>query len=233
MKWMKIFFCIGFFILIFATPKLIYGNNKLSPGYVITSSNDTLYGFIEYRNKRVTPDHIIFKRTTGDAGQIYFPKSLKEFRADDIIFRSAVLKIDQSSRKKSQLISSPVFQFITDTVFLQAIILGDKELYFSSDSSSNDNFFIKKDSNYIWLMHKSYLKTEDNRQVVATNNYYIGQLIGYLKNCPTINPVISEGTYTYKSLLKSFLYYYGCTGTEPEYRLDEEKMNAIQRFFAK
>lgn len=220
-------------ILFFVSAYYSFGSNKLHPGYLITLNNDTLHGFININNRKITPDIILFKETTVGAGQHYTPKSILEFRAGSKIYRSAIVKTDPGSNDKRKLSSSPNFSYIIDTVFLQAIVLGEKELYTLKDSSGKENFFIKQDSNYVWLMYKKYLSNNSDNHVITTNSYYIAQLIRYLKNCRTINPILSEATYTYKSLLKSFLYYYGCTGTKIEYREDEESMNSIEKFFAK
>lgn len=201
-----------------------YGNNEQKQGYVITLSNDTLYGYIDYKNWKKTPEQILFKETLAGSGFYFTPKTIKEFHTAGKVYRRAIIKIDESSRKTGEVILAQELQFIIDTVFLQAIILGEKELYYLKDSIGKASFFIKQDSVYKWLIYKKYQRTLKDKKVTVVNNNYIGQLLLYLQNCPSINSVLSETNYDLKSLSKVFYYYYDCTNTKVVYREKEKKL---------
>jgi len=200
-----------------------YAKSKLIPGYIITLSNDTLDGYIEYNRWKHTPLEVLFKESINGTGLYYSPKTISEFSIEGEVYRSAIIKVDLSSYKTSELSSSPDFQFIIDTAFLQAIILGDKELYYMKDSTNKENFYIKKDSGYEWLMYKRFVKTVGSKEQVLSNNNYIGQLLIYLEDCSSLNSVLSITTYDLKSLAKVFYYYYECTNSKIDYREKEDK----------
>lgn len=200
-----------------------YAKGKLIPGYVITLSNDTIEGYIEYSRWKYTPEEVFFKESMNGIGLYYTPKMISEFCVDGEVYRSAIVKVDQSPYKTSELSSSPDFQFIIDTAFLKALILGDKELYYLKDSIGKDNFYIKKDSGYEWLIYSRFVKEKDGKEQVVTNNNYIGQLLLYLHDCRSINSVLSITTYDLKSLTKVFYYYYECTNSKIDHRKKEDK----------
>ena len=228
------FSLLTFGILLFVvSASFTYGSNKYINGYVITLSNDTLHGYINYNNRKATPNQILFKETLAGSDMVFTPGSITEFRAAGEVFRSVIVKIDYGSNKKNELTLSPDSQFDIDTVFLQAIILGEKELYLLRDTTGNEKYYINQDFKYIWLKHKKYLKKENGKTFTVSNNKYIGQLLLYLRNCSSINPLISETDYNYKDLLKVFFYYYDCTNTRMDYLLEEEKLSTIQKIFTK
>ena len=210
-----------------------YGSSKYFPGYIITLKNDTSHGYIYCNNKKTTPDQILFKETLGGSGMVFTPGSISEFRTAGEVYRSAIVEIDQSPIKKSGLTSSPDFQLFIDTVFLQAIILGDKELYYLKDLLGKESFYINQGSEYNWLMYKKYLRDENGRTFVVSNNKYIGQLLPYLRDCKSINPILSETDYNYKDIIRAFYYYYDCTNSKMDYLLGEEKQSFIQNIFHK
>ncbi len=220
-------------LLIFISSGHSYGSSKYFSGYIITLTNDTLHGYINYNNKKITPDQVLFKETLDGSDLVFTPKSISEFRAAGEVFRSAIVKINQNPVKKSELTLSPDFHLTIDTVFLQAIILGEKELYYLKDSLGKESFYINQDSEYSWLMYQKYLRKENGKTLTVSNNKYIGQLLQYLRNCKSINPLLSETEYNFKDLLKAFYYYYDCTNSKMDYLLGEEKQGIIQKILHK
>jgi hypothetical protein len=200
-----------------------FAKSKIICGYVITFSGDTINGYIEYNKWNETPREILFKKSENEFGKLYTPKTISEFYVNGKIYTSAIVKIDQNQYKTNELSSLPDFQFTIDTVFLEAVILGDKELYYLKDSTRKINFYIKNDSIYEWLIHRRFFKTENNKVIVAENNNYIGQLLIYFNDYDSFNSVLSTTTYELKSLTKVFNYYYECTNSKVKYREKEDK----------
>lgn len=211
------------FFFLFVSPNFSYGKNTLSPGYVITLDNDTLQGFIDYGKWKMNPKQILFKETIVGKGSCYAPLSISGFRVAGNVYRSAIVKINQSPYKTSDLTLSPEPQFIIDTVFLQAIILGEKELFYLKGSKGRERFYIKQGTEYVWLVHKKYMERKNGKNIMVANNKYIGQLLLYLQNCRLINPVLSKTSYNCKSLLKAFYHYYDCLNLKATYHVNEEK----------
>ncbi len=214
---MRSYLLIYVLFLLFIPTCFSYGSNELKVGYVITLNNDTLHGYIDYKKWKISPSKILFKETLVGSGLYFTPKTISEFYTTGEVYKRAIIKLDQISHKTNEL------QFNNDTVFLKAIILGEKELYYLKDSIGTERFFIKQDSIYEWLIYMKYQMEEKGKKMSVVNNNYIGQLLIYLQNCPTINSVLSETTYDLKSLSKVFYYYYDCTNIKVTYQGKEKK----------
>ncbi|MFK5857259.1 MAG: outer membrane beta-barrel protein [Bacteroidota bacterium] len=212
------------FVLLFALASISHAENKLFPGYIITLDNDTIVGYIDYKNWEINPSHVLFKIIEDGKYVKYTPESILEFYAANEIYVSATVKIEQSPFKTNDLTLSPKFQFKTETVFLRAVILGEKELLYLKDSRGKDNFYIKQGAYYKWLMYKIYLRNENGSKVLTYNNKYVGQLILYFQDCKGINPELSKTEYNFKSLKKAFEYYYSCTDKIISYKPKKEKV---------
>lgn len=211
-------------LLIFAGATSTYGKNTLFPGYIITLNNDTLHGFIDYKNWEKNPKHIKFRDSELGADKLYTPKSILEFSTSNEIYKSAIVETERSDYKTNELTLSPNLYIVVDTVFLRALIIGEKSLYYFKDERGKDNFYIEQNSNYELLVYKRYLKEERGKKFIVSNNKYIGQLILYLQNCMEINELLSETSYDLKSLVKAFNYYYDCTNAKMDFREQENKV---------
>lgn len=221
-------FQFSYFILLlfFILANNSFAKSKISPGYIITNSGDTIRGYIEYKKKKGTPQKILFKKSEKGFGILYTAKTISEFCVNSKIYTSAIVKIDHSPEKTNSLSFSQDFQFEVDTIFLQARILGEKDLYYLKDSTNKINFYIKNDSVYEWLIHKKLVKKKNGKQIVVENNSYIGQLLHYFNNYASFNSVLSITTYDLKSLTKVFKYYYEYTNSKIKY-LENEKKNKV------
>ncbi len=204
--------------MLFVSTNFSFGENKFKPGYVITLCNDTLHGYIDYKKWETNPNKILFKETMAGAGSYFTPELIWGFHTNGEVYRSANVKIEQSSIKKNELSLTRDFIFITDLVFLRAVILGEKELFQLKDSRGKESYYIKKDSIYEWLVYKKYLVKERSKEFIAINNNYIGQLIEYLQGCNSINSVLSKTTYGLNSMIKAYNYYYDCVRSNMLYR---------------
>ncbi len=70
--------------------------------------------------------HLIFF-PTGAAGEIiHSPHTIKEFGIGSELYKSAIVYIEQSSDQTSSLSSYAELEYISDTVFLQVVISGDR-----------------------------------------------------------------------------------------------------------
>jgi len=109
------------------------------PGYIINLTGDTLHGFIDYRNWNENPNKIIFKKTLTDNLIKYTPIDIKEFRVHNETYESAIIKVEVSPDKISELQTTDELVFKTDTTFLQALIKGPKCLYYSLNPQEKKN----------------------------------------------------------------------------------------------
>ena len=72
-----------FFIIVFLLPaSWLYAQTDFRPGYVITNSNDTLYGEIDYRGDRLMSEVCKFRSNGRDIVE-YTPYDIAAYRFTD------------------------------------------------------------------------------------------------------------------------------------------------------
>ncbi len=114
---------------------------------------------------------------------------------------------------------------------MRALLKGPKSLYFYSNRSGKDQFYIKTDSSFKLLTYKRYIKANKsdaplemrNSDIVTENKAYLGELTVYLYNCPTIQSKLKGITYSTESLKKLFQYYYSCTNSKIGFQQKNDK----------
>lgn len=202
-------------ILSFLSVSISFAQKNLQPGVIVTSSKDTLRGFIDYRNWGKNPDKIEFYRTQSDIATTFLPLEIQSFEVAGETYKSAIVTIDESPFRTENLKEEIKFNYVTDTVFLLNLIDGDKNLYYFTDINGKEHFFITNDSALELLFSKRYLKKDDQGHLtVVQNKKYVGQLNIYLQKCSTIQSQLGELKYEKNDLLRLFQYYYECTNTK-------------------
>lgn len=201
-----------------------YSQKNFKPGYIVYSTNDTIYGFIDYRNWMKMPKKIQFKKTMESEPTELAANAITTFSVEGEIYRGAIINAQEYSDIIDEL--SFVKDVITtkDTTFLLTIINGPKSLFKYINKQGYAQFYIYQDSAFQLLEYKRYRKSSSEVSVVLKNNKYYPQLAVYLKDCPTIQKKIINLKYQQKGLEKIFKYYYGCTNKPIEYEKKQEKV---------
>ncbi len=213
-----------FLAILLAYP--VFSQENYLSGFVLLSSEDTVHGYIDYRNWRINPDEISFKKDLSDNKIIYTPLSCKGFGVMDEIYESGIINTEISPTKTSQLDDKSELRIRIDTTFLQAIILGKKSLYYYVNDLGNEQFYIKKDTVYELLIYKKYLKNGNQGRSIIENKKFIGQLLIYFNDCQTIQSEIKKLEYRRKSIQNLFLSYYESTKSKIEFEKKVEKVAA-------
>ncbi|MEI8049237.1 MAG: outer membrane beta-barrel protein, partial [Bacteroidota bacterium] len=208
------------------------------PGVVISLKGDTLKGFIDYLNWEKNPDKISFKDSESSEEKEFNPLMISEFRVHNEVYVSAIVQAEDSHQLEyspNQIKESdydPEIKTRTDTTFLQSMFRGTKNLYYSYDKKGKPQFYIKQNPDFELLIYKKYLKnntskinanTSDPINVYSENKKFIGQLMLYLQDCPTLQEQTNKLQYDSKSLENLFNAYYECEKSEPTYKYTREK----------
>lgn len=192
-------------------------------GYLINLNGDTIHGFIDYRNWERNPDKIFFKESTDHIRSIYHPTTIQSFSVSDEIYESAIINTEENPINAYDSVPNEGYYFANDTTFLQALIKGKKSLYFYKNKRGEDKFYIKTDTSYEYLVYKKYLHRSDGQTGYVENKKFVGQLLIYLQDCPTIQSKLKKTEYRKKSLLNLFHAYYDCTKVEIGFQKKTEK----------
>jgi len=198
-----------------------FSQQNFIPGYVVTMDGDTLQGQIDYRNWDKNPDKITFRQEGKTTSTQYSPLDIKSFKANDEVYVSAVVKSSVSSRKAGNLGDETELKTATDTTFLQTLIQGDKSLYYLKNRRGIENFYIGRNGQYDLLVYNVYKSNKENK--VRINKRYVGQLVLYFNNAPSVRQQIQRTDYTKTSLKNLFLTYYKQSSTAPKFQKKKDK----------
>jgi hypothetical protein len=190
-------------------------------GYVVTLGNDTLVGYIDYRNWDINPDVISFRETIQSNETRFRASQITSFHVNNETYKAARVLIEISPRQTNNLHDFQELRTMPDTVFLKAVILGPKSLYFCKNKSGIENFYIYHEGEFRLLEYKRYIKKPE--QVITENKKYVGQLMVYLENYPEMRSKLQNVKYSYESLEKIFEAFYQYTGEEISVSEKKEK----------
>jgi hypothetical protein len=213
-----------FFILGIIFLQIAYAQQNFQPGYIIPVGKDTLHGYIDYKNWEWNPRKISFKKMLDDETIWFLPTDINSFSVQGEIYISAQVDIEVSPFKTNQIEENKELNIISEHVFLQTIYEGRKSLYFYVNTYGNENFYIRHDTAIELLIHKKYLINQDGHRSISENNRFLGQLIVYLSDCPSIQPKIKETEYTLQGLSKLFNEYLECTDERTTFQARKEKI---------
>jgi len=215
------------FLLLVVTSILFHSSfaqKNYIPGQIITSTKDTLDGFIDYRNWGKNPDRVSFVETLGAQKTTYRPTDLVSFQVKNEIYVSAIVETETSPRDTKKLNSSPELKIRVDTTFLQTLVKGEKSLHFYKNNLGVECYYILQNHRFQLLEYKKYRKTSDSKVVVAENRRYVRQLSDYLNDCSPGTATIRGASYRAPGLIKIFQAYYDCSNFKPGYIAQKEKM---------
>ncbi|MBN2616335.1 MAG: hypothetical protein JXR71_11645 [Bacteroidales bacterium] len=207
------------------------------PATLVNAKNDTLHGYIN-KYWEISPSYIRFKTDLQEKkGRLYRPTDSKSFRVDGVTYVSAIVSTLTDPRDFLNNLgynASPSLK--TDTTFLTVLVDGPKSLYYFNNDQNITSFYIKVDGKYQLLVFKKYFKTVtvNNSQTksLTENKRYIGQLMTYLTNCPSIKSKIQTVGYKKNELISLFNKYYTCTQTKPAYAEKVKKAKYVFGFYA-
>lgn len=222
-------FSILLFLILF--PTIVLAQENFQPAYIITSTDDTVKGMINFKDWPHNPASIRFKKTEQGPERIYFPLDLQAFYVSGELYKSAIVDIETSPQgSASDLSHDPVLNIHKDTVFLESIVEGQKSLLAYQSVRGIKNYYIYLDGQYELLVYKKYIKPTQN--VMLENRKFSGQLLIYLDDCPKLRSKINTVAYEAKSLQKLFKAYYTCTGKDIALEKQYKKREKIWGIYA-
>ncbi len=166
------------------------------PGYVITNTNDTLRGLIDYRGAVRNSKRCDFKESQESAVKEYLPGDIKAYRYIDSKF--------YVSKKTGE----------DNWLFLEFVLNGIADLYYYFDGENTHYYIEKTDGKMFELTNEEEHFTQNGRQYVRESKSYLGYLRYAFSDCPQIMPMLGGTAFDMKSLTNITKKYhdYMCDG---------------------
>lgn len=203
-------FLYSFTVLYALTISFLHAQSNYKQGYVVNMNNDTLKGFIDYKEWSHNPTEINFKSGNSNTPQKYTPLNTKAFAVNNLeYYERFIVPVSKSHIELSELSHGPDTTYSIDTVFLKSIVQGKYiSLYSFTDKVKTRFYVIDGSSGRInELKHLLYLDEETNN--IKESNGYRLQLLRlaanhHLENAKTTR-LINESTYSEKELTAIFV----------------------------
>ena len=104
----------GLLLIGLLTYQLAFSQENYIPGYVIKNNNDTVFGFVDYRNWSKNPVMVKFKKNIEDAPISFNPTDITEFKVDGEIYVSGIINTEISPIQTDKLIDDPQINIKVD-----------------------------------------------------------------------------------------------------------------------
>jgi len=173
---MKQLFCL--LLLLSQAPLFLHAQSNYKTGYVIDSKNDTLKGFVDYREWVRNPREITFKQTQAARPQKFTVANANGFAITNAeYYDKFTVNISTSTIELAQLSHALDTAYTIDTVFLKNLVNGKNvSLYVWTDNVKSSYYLFNKRTHTIEYL-RQYQYFNDERQSVASVNGYINQLL--------------------------------------------------------
>lgn len=164
---------------------LSFHNSKaqksFEPGYLVISPNDTIIGYIDYKNWSRNPETVSFKTSPGEKAEIYGLGDMESFGVHGENYIKAHVEVNTSPTEIDKLSSSPVPKLVKAVAFLLVVNNGPKGLFYLKDKDGKVQLYISdKAGAYQLLINHRYFA--GSGQVVSVN-YYREQLKNFFSDC--------------------------------------------------
>jgi hypothetical protein len=192
--------------------------NQFHEGYLITSANDTLRGFISL-DENLKTKAIQFKQSLTDQPRAY---SLSEFSSVYLkkyneYYFSFSLEVDKKPIRLNNLDATPGRVMVNETVLLKLLASGKISLYTYKDEVNKPHFFVQIGDKIEELAYVIYSRSS----AVVELRYYIETLKEITKNCDKVR--INKPSYNEGHLIPIIANYNSCF-EDKKYVKSKEKL---------
>ena len=201
------------------------GQNKFEPGIVINAGNEPVKGYILKQKTNDTPQLIQFKKTEDGQSLTFTPNNIFGFKTANEFFFRGVVKVNTMQPGAHSVKDNSAITLADDTVFLQALVLGPKNLYYIK-KDNKEYFYYSEGNQFVKFEYKTYIKDPDNpeHKFTLNNNKFHTQLIDYLNDCPNIKESVFSTKYRKNAFIKLYQKYYECVREGPGYIAKTDKI---------
>lgn len=223
-------------LLLFLLPSLAFAQANYKPGLVVTSSGDTLSGFINYREWDLAPKTVSFQ-TSDNSGKVqelnaantrYFEVTgLEAYRGFEVLISTD--RVDVGSLSHGSPESSPS----TEHVFLKVLQDGTKVSLYSYKDNIKERFFImeKGEAKPQELLYRRYYDKRNSTRII-TQHAYVGQLLNVARHLNVLSDKlqreIEAAAYKEKDILQVVSKLNGLSDREVE--LDKQGKMGFRLF---
>jgi len=186
-----------------------YSQNDFRNGYLINNSNDTIFGFINYKGNKANALKCVFKKEENSEVQEFSPNDIKAYRFKDSKYY--VSKLVKTNSNESLL-------------FLEVLIDGIADIYYYRDNIGEHYLIDNGDGKLYELKNDEKEVVVNDQKFVRRSNEYIGMLKYFFSKAPSLSKEIENTTLNHKSLINITQKYHKQVCTNEECIVYEKKL---------
>lgn len=176
-------------------------------GFIITTQNDTIFGFIDYRSDYLNCNKCVFKENIDKNPVIYLPGEIKAYRfIDSKYFISYYL--DELDKK----------------VFIEYLIDGIVDIFYYRDYNKSYYYVNKEDSELYALKNDNKEFTINGKKYIKASNQYIGTLKYLFEDSKITQAKLNYVGIDHKSLINIAKDYHNYVCKDEECIVFEKKL---------
>lgn len=176
----------------------VFAQRDLKPGYIITNSDDTIYGEISYQIDVYNAENCYFKKETNSDPITYKPGQIKAYRIiDGKFFVSRKVTIGNKQRE----------------VFLEFLVNGKADIFYLPPSY----YFIEKEDQEMHILENTEkIVVRGDRKYYKEGKEYVGILANYMQESPQLYEKIQRSELDQSNLIKIATEFHNevCPGEE-------------------
>lgn len=187
-------------LLACSLPALAQKNFK--PGWIVRPNGDTLRGEINYRNWEKNPRSLSFRLKESDEPQTYTVNQLRSFEVTgyDRYLKAEIVK-DALPVNVNELTEPGTVRWVSDTVFLRALLIGDRVSLYELVDEKPHYFIKEKGREPEELLFRIYINT-GNTSTSTSQYIFRDQLKRFDADDKKFQRQLSQAYYTERDLQK-------------------------------
>jgi len=192
--------------------RMALSQENFRSGYIITNSNDTLHGSIQYKGARQTALKCTFRPDNSDEITVYLPGQISGYR-----FNEGKFFVSRSVEQNGL----PVM------VFIEFLIKGKANIYALSDNEGSRMFIETEKDGFLELTDPERTIHNDSGYYYAPRKYY-GKLRYMLADCPQLIPKINRVSLQPKPMIRLAKDYHNLVCPDEACTVFERKIKPIK-----
>jgi hypothetical protein len=195
-------------IVLFLFPLACFAQSNYKTGYIINLKNDTVKGYVDYREWINNPKSFYFKSSLDDNTPRKFSTvNVKAFAVTNLAYyQKAIVKISAGNVNVGSLPGYIDTSYIVDTVFLKMVSSGKNLVLYSLSEPAKIHFYLADNAEISELNYYMYMDNSSVRVINTFQNQLAAIAAIYKPNQNAIVEQIKRAGYTeydIKNIVKS------------------------------
>jgi hypothetical protein len=186
------------FLLVVTTSNLEAQTNYLK-GTIVNNNNDSIQGFIDFRNWETNPKSITFKKNLEGSKTTYSPTQIKAFMVGGDLYEAHKIKLEEGLEPTADQDGSYMsFKTPNDSlIFMRCHVKGYWNLYSHSLSNGKSTLYVNKGKDTLSILaYKKTIAINSDGMRFGMRETYKRQLLKYFYDYQAVSTRIIEAPYS-------------------------------------